>query len=130
MIRRPSRFALLALLALASESCSGPVAGELTVALVTPNNDDGAIVVRVTASESKEITGVSLACGNCKIFNEQPSTTELRAVLTGDLAAGPLLRVSVTDTREPSSYTAQITALATRTYQVRSASRYSLTVGQ
>ncbi|MBI2073664.1 MAG: hypothetical protein HYT81_11670 [Gemmatimonadetes bacterium] len=122
-------FGLLTLAALAAGSCSsGPVAGELTISLVTPNSDDGAIVVRVTASESKEITSVTLACSGCKLFKEQPSATELRAVLTGDLVAGPLLRVSVTDTKEPSSYTAQITALASRTYQVRSPSGYSLTI--
>ncbi len=122
---------LLALALLASGSCSSaPVAGELTISLVTPNSDDGAIVVWVFAAESKEVTSATVACTGCRIFMEQPSATELRAVVTGELAAGPLIRVSVTDTKEPSSYTAQITALATRTFQVRSASGYSLTVGQ
>ena len=130
MTRRVAGLGLLAVLALLSGSCSGPVAGELTISLVTPNSDDGAIVVRVTASESKEITSAMVACGGCRIFMEQPSATELRAVVTGDLAAGPLVRVSVTDTKQPSSYTAQITAVAGRTFQVRSASGYSLTVGQ
>ena len=129
MTRRSGPRTLVALAALVLLGCtSAPVAGDLTISLVTPNSDDGAIVVRVTASESKEITGVALACGTCQLFKEQPSATEVRAVLTGDLVAGPLLRVTVTDTKEPASYTAQITAVASRSYQVRAASGYSLTV--
>lgn len=131
MTRRSGRLALLALAALALGSCSsGPVAGDLTISLVTPNSDDGAIVVRVTAAESKEISSAIQVCSGCRLFMEKPSATEVRAVLTGDLVAGPLLRIAVTDTKEPSSYTAQITGVASRTYQVRSASGYSLTVGQ
>ena len=113
----------------ASASCSGPVAGELTVSLTTPNTDDGAIKVRVTASESKEITGISVACNGCRLFFEQPSPTELLAVVTGDLAAGPLLRVSVSDTKAPSAYSVQISQVASRTFQLRSTSRYGLTIG-
>ena len=33
-------------LPLALATCSGPAAGDLMVSLVTPNSDDGAIVVR------------------------------------------------------------------------------------
>jgi hypothetical protein len=116
--------------ALALGSCSGPVAGDLTVSLVTPNSDDGAILVQVTASESKEVTGATVACSGCKIFQEQPSATELLAVVTGDLVAGPLVQVSVTDTKSPSSYAVRIRQAASRTYQVRSTSGYSLTIGQ
>lgn len=128
MSRREIPLALLAGTALALGSCSGPQAGDLTVSLVTPNSDDGAIVVRVTASESKEVTGASVACGGCQIFLEQPSGTELRAVITGSVAAGPLVRLSVTDTKSPSAYTVQIQQVASRTYQLRSTSGYSFTI--
>ncbi len=130
MTRRLSRLALLAGLALTLGSCSGPVAGELTITLATPNSDDGAILVVVTASESKEITSATLACSGCQIFQEQPSATELRAVITGDLVAGPLVRVSVTDTKSPDAYRVQIQQVASRTFQVRLTSRYSLTIGK
>jgi hypothetical protein len=122
--------ALLAGLAASTSSCSGPVAGELTVSLVTPNSDDGAIVVRVAASDSKEVTGITVLCGGCKIFMEQPSATEVRAVVTGNLVAGPLVRVAVSDTKSPDAYSVQVQQVASRTYQVRPASGYSLTVGQ
>lgn len=128
MIRRMMPLALLAGAALALGSCSGPVAGDLTVSLVTPNSDDGAVLLKVTASESKEVTGASVVCSGCQIFKEQVSTTELRAVITGNVVAGPLVHVSVTDTRSPSSYTVQIQQVASRTYQVRSTGGYSLTV--
>jgi hypothetical protein len=52
------------------------------------------------------------------------------AVVTGSLVAGPLMHVSVTDTKSPSSYTVQIYQVASRTYQVRPTSGYSLTIGQ
>lgn len=128
MIRGAISLALLAGAALTLGSCSGPVAGDLTVSLVTPNSDDGAVLVKVTASDSKELTGASVACSGCQIFMERPSTTEIRAVITGTVVAGPMLRVSVTDTKSPSSYTVQITQVASRTYQPRSTSGYSLTV--
>lgn len=130
MTRRLPRLALLAGLALGLGSCSGPVAGELTISLATPNSDDGAILVRVTASASKEITSAAVACTGCRIFMEQPSATELRAVVTGDLVAGPLVRVSVTDTKSPDAYTVQIQQVASRTFQVRPTSGYSLTIAQ
>jgi hypothetical protein len=120
----------LAILALpaALATCSGPVAGDLTVSLVTPNADDGAIVVRVTASQSKEITGAAVACTGCRIFTEQPSSTELRAVVTGDLVAGPLVHVSVSDTKAPAAYSVQIVQVANRSYQLRSSSGYSFSI--
>lgn len=129
MRARVSALALLAVVALVSGSCtSAPVAGQLTISLVTPNSDDGAVVIRVTAAESKEITSATIACGTCKIFKEQPSATQLVAVVTGNLAAGPLVRVSVSDTKKPDFYTVQITAVASRTYQVRSTAGYSLSI--
>jgi hypothetical protein len=109
-------------------TCSGPVAGDLTISLVTPNSDDGAIVVKVTASQSKEISSATVACTGCRIFAEQPSTTELRAVVTGNVAAGPLVRVSVSDTKAPDAYTVQIVQVASRSYQLRSTSGYSLSI--
>ena len=109
-------------------TCSGPTAGDLTVSLVTPNSDDGAIVMQVTAAQSKEITAAAAACTGCTIFSEQVSSTELRAVVTGNLAAGPLARISVTDTGSPKSYTVQIVQVASRSYQLRSTSGYSLSI--
>lgn len=128
MSRRLMGLGLLAGAGLALGSCSGPVAGDLTVSLVTPNSDDGAVLVKVTASASNEVTAASAACSGCRIFLEKLSPTELRAVITGPVVAGPLLRVSVTDTRSPSGYTVQVQQVASRTYQVRSTSPYSLTV--
>jgi hypothetical protein len=130
MSRRLRTLTLLAAFAVAAGSCSGPVAGELTISLATPNTDDGAIVVRVTASESKEVTSIAVLCSGCQIFKEQPSATEVRAVVTGNLAAGPLVRIGVSDTKSPDAYSAQIQQVASKTYQVRAPSGYSLTVGQ
>ena len=127
MTRALRALALLGVVPLLA-TCSGPTAGDLTVSLVTPNSDDGAIVVKVTASQSKEITGAAVVCTGCKIFPEQVSSTELRAVVTGNLAAGPLVRISVSDTGAPRDYTVQIVQVASRSYQVRSTSGYALAI--
>jgi hypothetical protein len=130
MNRRELGPAMLVGAALALGSCAGPVAGDLTVSLVTPNSADGALRGSVTASESQELTGAAVACSGCQMFKEQPSATQIVAVVTGDVVAGPLVRVSVTDTKAPSSYTVRIQQVASRTYQVRSTNGYSLTIGQ
>ena len=82
----------------------------------------------MTASQSKEITSAAVACTGCRVFAEQPSATELRAVVTGNLAAGPLVRVSVSDTKSPDAYTVQIVQVSSRTYQLRSTGGYSLSI--
>jgi hydroxyethylthiazole kinase-like sugar kinase family protein len=110
------------------ESAPAPVAGELTVNLTTPNNDDGALLVRVTGSGANTISGGSAACAGCKLFFAQVSDTEFRAVITGTINAGAVARVAVSDVNNPASYSAQILDAASRTYVRRATTGYSLSL--
>ena len=74
-------------------SCfDGPVAGEVTLSLTTPNTDDGAVSFTVTVPAPNEVTGATATCDGCEVFATRVSATELRGIVTGDLPAGPVVR--------------------------------------
>jgi len=126
MTRR--RIALIAVLALAGWSCGepGPVAGELTFNLTTPNTDDGAVQIAVSTVAPNMLTSVAAACGGCKAFTAKVSDTQYRAVITGTIGAGAVVRVGVSDVGPRTSYSGQVVAVASRTFVVRSAAAYTL----
>ena len=123
---------VLALAALLGGGCKtgtvAPVAGELTVNLTTPNADDGAILLKIAGSGGETVTSVTASCSGCRIFSGVVSGTEVRAVLTGTIAAGAVARVSVSDVNTPASYSVQILDVASRTYVRRATTGYSLTL--
>lgn len=121
---------LVPLVLIAALSCSdgGPQAGSLTFDLVTPRADDGAVQFKVTTVTPNTVTGVSAACTGCNIFSEAVSDTEIRGVVTGQLSAGALISVGVSDVKSSESFTAQVVAVASRDYALRPASNYSLEV--
>ena len=103
-MRRGAGVTALAALLAAGGCTTAPVAGELSVDLATPNNDDGALLVKITGNTASTVTGVSVACSGCRIFSAVVSDTEVRAVITGAIAAGTVARVSVpTSTRRPTT---------------------------
>ena len=109
-------------------SCDGPTAGEVTLSLNTPNADDGAVAFAVNLPAPNEITNVSAACGGCEVFATRVSATELRGIVTGDLAAGPLVRLGVSQAGPHQAYRAEVLAVATRQFAERAPSRYTLSV--
>lgn len=109
-------------------SCDGPTAGEVTLALITPNADDGAVAFVVNIPAPNEITGVSAACGGCEVFSTQVTPTELRGIVTGDLSAGPLVRLAVAQAGPHQTYRAEVLAVATRQFADRSPGGYTLSV--
>ena len=117
----------LALLAASCSKDSGPTAGEFNVSLTTPNSDDGAIQFTATASTPATITSLGTACTGCKLFVVRVSDNLYRGVLTGQLAAGTLFHIGVSDTKIASSYSVTIDAVSTRAHAVRgSALGYSI----
>ena len=107
-------------------SCKeGPKAGEIEVVLATPNSDDGAVQFTATTTPPYAITAASAACAGCKLFLVKLNDTQYRGVVTGNVVAGPLMRLSVPDTRAKASYTIQLNSIATRTFAVRSINGYS-----
>jgi hypothetical protein len=105
----------------------GPTVGDITFQLGTPNGDDGAIQFRLASTMPNTLQGVTAVCTGCKLFREQVSDTELVGIITGDLSSGDILRVTVSDVGA-AGYTGTVVAVASRSYQVRSPSGYSLTL--
>ncbi|MBI4499538.1 MAG: hypothetical protein HY700_00090 [Gemmatimonadetes bacterium] len=127
---RLTAIAALALLSLAA-SCkkdNGPVAGNLAADLLTPNSDDGAIQFTATATVPNTITGLSSACAGCKLFIVKVSDTQYKGVVTGNIAAGTLFQLGVSDTKLPTSYSVKIDNASSRTFVVRGSSGYSATL--
>lgn len=114
--------------ALALSCFDGPAAGEVTLSLLTPNTDDGAVAFVVTVPAPNEITGASAACSGCELFSTRVSATELRGIVTGDLSAGPLVRVAVSQAGPNQAYLAQLLSVASRQFAVRASGGYTLSV--
>jgi hypothetical protein len=101
-----------------------PVAGEVTVVLATPfAGQDGGMVVRVIGPVDT-ITAV----GSYQVsFVRQGNIS--RAVVTGNIEAGDLLRVRVPDLAQVSGYAAFVEQAAARdTYALLDVSGYALTL--
>ncbi|HET7296981.1 MAG TPA: hypothetical protein VFI66_07545 [Gemmatimonadales bacterium] len=122
---------LLAGLALAGAgSCSdssGPVAGDLTVSLTTPNPGADAALL-LTVSGPQALTSVTAPAG-VRVF-AQPLGTVTRFALTGTLTNGAVLTIGVTNVAQVAQYTATIQGVAAPDFQLRSLSGYSLTVAR
>ena len=109
-------------------SCDGgPKAGDLVLELTTPNQNDGAISFTITAAEGVEVVALAAACAGCQVFSDPVNTTELRGVVLGPLAAGPVARITVSDIRKSDLYTVRILEVATRAFNLVSPGAYGLT---
>ena len=128
---RRNRGAMVAglLAAAAVTACGGgdgggptkPVAGELVVTLTSPNATDGALIVRVVGP----VTGVT-PVGNYRVSLATEGNVT-RAIVTGDIASGDLLRVKVPDIAQVGSYSANVEQAASRVdYALFSVSSYAL----
>ena len=110
-------------------SCGGGTQpGSLTLQLSTPNSDDGAIQFRVTATAPNIINSVSVLCTGCQLFEARVSDTEIVGIVTGNMAAGDLLSLSVSDIKTPTLYSGSVTSAAARDYTLRSSNGYLLAV--
>ncbi len=119
---------LLGLMVVVAACSSGPEPGDLTFELTTPNSDDGAIQFRLTSTLPNTLTGVSAGCAGCTVFSEATSETEILGVVTGQIRAGRLVRVSVSDVQTPEAYTASVVAVASRDFGLTSAAQYRLSL--
>jgi hypothetical protein len=99
--------ALLVFLAGCSNT-TGPVAGVLDVTLSTPRQDDGAVLFLVYGGPVDSIVSVGYP-----IYSARSADT-LKAIATGQLAAGVIARLYVPDTRLTFRYAASIGQVAER----------------
>lgn len=108
---------------------TAPVAvpGTLTARLVTPNTDDGAILVEITGpSTAAEVTTPVQGA----VVHSRANGNTVRAAVFGSLAAGPLVQFSVPDVNAASQYSAKVTEASDRTNALRaSLTGYQITIG-
>lgn len=120
---------LTPVLAAAWVACfDGPAAGEVTLSLRTPNADDGAVSFVVMVAAPNEVTGASAACVGCDVFYAKVSRTELRGIVTGDLVAGPVVRLGLSEAGPNQAYRVDVLEVTNRQFALRSPGGYNLTV--
>lgn len=124
-MKRPRWFAPLALLALGA-CLDAPTAGEVSVELISPNADDGAILFIVHTAAPSELTDATGACQGCQAFVHAVSATEFRVIVTGPLATGPIARLRVANAAPTTAFRVEVREVARRDYQTRSPAGYRL----
>lgn len=132
-MRRISRLTAVVALVAFGVNCGGggtenndPTPGDLTIELTTPNGDDAAIKLTITAPVAP--TAITAAAAGLQVFRSGPIGTTTTVVITGDMSAGALLHLTVPDTRQDEDYTATVVQVASTTYALRGNTGYALTV--
>lgn len=104
---------------------TGPVAGTVTVSLVTPNADDGAVLLTLTGPNLANAKSASSAY---RLYWRLVSPGEVRAIVVGNLTAGAVLTVDVDDVGKVGQYNGSVVEAASRSDVVRaSAAGYGVT---
>ena len=99
----------------------------LVLSLITPNNDDGAILFTLSGGDIDNPTAVFAAD---VFFFRSTGATSISAVIVGDISAGAVVEFEVPAGTSASSYTTTITEVADRSNALRgSVASYSLSVG-
>lgn len=105
---------------------TGPKAGTATVSLVTPNTDDGAVLLTLTGPGLANAQSASSAY---HVYWRAVSAGEVRAIVVGDLTAGAVLTVSIDDVSKVGQYSGTVAEAASRSDVVRgSTTGYGVTV--
>ena len=114
--------AAAALLTTCGDSVEPPVPGWVNVRLTTPNADDGGILFTVAGAQ---VDSVRLRFVNT--FMRRESESSVRVVVAGTLSdAVVVAQVLVPDVNTLEPYTLTIHEVASRTFQQRSPSGYTL----
>jgi hypothetical protein len=95
---------------------TGPKAGTATVSLVTPNADDGAVLVTLTGPG---LANAQSASSSYHVYWRAVSPSEVRAIVVGDLSAGAVLTVSIDDVSKVGQYGGTVVEAASRNDVVR-----------
>ena len=102
------------------------VQGTLTVRLVSPFADDGAILLEITGpAQPTELTALSAGAS----VHTRTSGSVTRVAVFGSLGSGALVRFAVPDVNAAAQYKAQVTEASDRTSALRtSVTEYQLTI--
>lgn len=116
MSRHPTRIgavllagALLAGCGEDSDPTSIPTPGQILVTLATPNADDGSALLQVTGPGFTAARPTSVSS---EIFWRLSATGEIRVIVLGGLASGPILAVDVPDVGRAGAYSATLLEVA------------------
>ena len=107
---------------------TAPVAvpGTLTVRLVTPNADDGAILLEITGPAP--IADITAAVQGAVVHSRTNGNTT-RVAVFGSLAGGALVKFSVPDVNAAPQFTGQVTEVSDRASALRtSVGGYQITI--
>ncbi len=131
--RRSGFSAALLVAALAAAACGGDSTGTqaadpglVTVSLVTPNTDDGAVLLSLSGTSVSDLQSAS---GSYRVYWRLAAPGEVRAVVVGNIAAGPIFTATVPDRRALGQVTAAVAEVASRSDVLRaSVSGYQLSI--
>ena len=125
------RIALIAMLALGlscggSTEPPGPEAGVIVASLNTPNDRDGAVLVRIIG----EHTNLTAANGSYRLATANAvQGTTVRAIVSGTISDGNLIEFRVPDLNKLSTYVVVVEQAAARgTYALLDPSGYTITL--
>ncbi len=109
-----------------TDSTTGPaVPATAVVSLVTPSSNDGALLITLSGPG---LSDIQPANSFVRIYWRLVTETEARVVVVGNLTAGPVFTVRLSDAR-PERYTASLGEVADRTNAMREAlAGYTLTL--
>lgn len=127
MIRRLLPFLLLAGLSCGgSTEPPGPEAGVIVASLNTPNDRDGAVLVRIIGEHSE----LKAANGSYRFATTNAvQGTTVRAIVSGQIADGDLVEFRVPDVAKVSTYVVVVEQAAARdTYALLDASGYNISL--
>ncbi|HEU5260234.1 MAG TPA: hypothetical protein VFU41_02295 [Gemmatimonadales bacterium] len=123
-----SMAAVLALGAACSSDATGggTQAGTLTLRLITPHADDGAMTFEVSGPAIDNATSIS---ASLRLFTRRAGGGTVAGVVVGAVANGPVVALQVPDVGAAASYTARVLEVADRQDALRaSLSGYAITV--
>jgi hypothetical protein len=114
--RNPEAWHFLGASLACGSNSTGPTARTTTVALVTTNADDGAVLLTLTGPG---LANMQASSSSYRVYWRAASANEIPAIVVGNLTAGAVLTVSVDDLNSLGQYGGTVDEVASRTDQVR-----------
>ncbi|GBD32818.1 hypothetical protein HRbin33_01792 [bacterium HR33] len=119
----------LAIAAVGALGCiQEPAPRELTLNLLTPNSDDGAVMFTVSTAAPNRIVSATPVCEGCKVFYHEVSEVEFRVIVTGPLRPGPVAKLLVSDAAPVGAYRVDVHEVAARDFQTKKPTGYTVVV--
>ena len=106
---------------------TGPHAGVVVASLNTPNDQDGALIIRIVGEQTdlKAVGGYHLATAN----TTGAQGTTMRGILTGTIVDGDILEFTIPDISKVSTYVVVVEQAAARgTYALVDPSGYNISL--